>query len=150
MAKGECVFWALHNALLDVEISQLKDDFNYGAKTFADTGEPMPPSVHEIIDYFMGMGGALVPIAREPMSEHGSQMFYDFSNDEMYERWENYCDNYNGLLIGRRLNGTAHMAWLERRIVHDHCSGGPFVYPWRECQNNDFYLETLMVLLWQV
>lgn len=139
---AECVFNALRHCLIDTEIDTLKRDFKYGKKTF-DNGEPIPPSVHEIIDYFMGMGGALVPISRCPQSEHGGRVYYDLSPEDELDRWYNYVRNYNGFLVGHR-EGVGHMAWLERGTVYD----GDRTYHVSEC-GPAFYPETFLVLLWQ-
>jgi hypothetical protein len=144
MAKGECVFKALSRCL-ETPIEQLKEEFNYGDITF-ENGDPIPPGVHQIMDYFMEMGGALIPIARKPMSEHGGQLFYDFDPDSEAERWERYLRSFNGFLIGHTIDGTGHMVWYELGVVYDR----DLMYSSGQCGVNGFFPDTFLVLLWQV
>lgn len=141
--KGECVFEALSHCL-EKPIEQLKEEFNYGDMTF-ENGDPIPPGVHRIMDYFMEMGGALIPIARKPMSEHRGQLFYDFDPDSALERWNKYLRSYNGFLVGHTVDGTGHMAWKKWEHVYDR----GLKYPWEDCNVQGFFPDTFLVLLWQ-
>lgn len=137
----ECVFNALSHCTGDT-VDQLKRWFGYGEETTHD-GKPVPPSVHDIIDYFMELGGSLTPIARRPVDVHLG-VEYPMDSVRAANRWDTYCDIYKGLLIGRRA-GIGHMAYIDKGRVWDP----PDDYHFDQCENYSFFPETFMVLTWQ-
>ena len=140
----DCVFQALAWAT-DESVEDLKKLFDYGKHLLPD-GRLRPPSIHEVFDYILDVGGALTPIHRRPQSSHLGLTLNDLSEAKAKERWESYISAHEGLLIGHRINSErGHMAYSLNGRVHE----SNMSYPYQDCLIYNFNPHMFLVLTWQ-
>lgn len=126
-------------------VEHVKREFDYDNRPILDDGRITPPSMHEIIDYFMSIGYALTPIARCPE--------YKFPDgtigivDGAEERWFDYLNDCEGFLMGTAY-GVHHMAYNDHGMVFD-CREGCTSYDVAQAASYGFSPDMFMVITCQ-
>lgn len=138
----DCVYKALAHCT-GRTVEDLKAELN--PQVTLPDGMPMPPSLHDLIDYFMFIGGSLTPIEKIPYSTHKGKKTTEGSLETAAVRWRLYLEQYEGFLVGPGANGVGHMCYVNGGTVHD----GDERYTYRECDKNGFHPHTFWVLTWQ-
>jgi len=139
----DCVYHAIANCTGST-VDEIKEEFDYERRSPLPDGRPRPPSLHEIVDHFMEVGGSLTPIERFPKSTHGGLTLNDMSDLKAKDRWRTYVEEYEGLLVGER-GGVGHMAYDDHGTIWD----GYRRYLIHQCEDNGFTPTVLWVLTWQ-
>jgi hypothetical protein len=129
-------------AFLQRSVDAIKEEFHWDERELVD-GKRWPPSVNEIIDYFMSIGCSLTPIWKEPKYEHNGQVIEETRLPP--DRWHRYTHGYEGLLVGP-CDDVWHMTYNDYGTVHD-VNGK--TYKIEESEEYGFKPEIFLVAAWQ-
>ena len=124
----------------------VKREFDWENRPILDDGRVTPPSMHEIIDYFMSIGYALTPIAKLPEYKFPDGTIGIVEGAE--ERWYTYLYECEGFLMGTAY-GTHHMAYNDHGVVFD-CREGCTTYDVMQASSFGFTPDMFMVITCRV